>query len=329
MKTKPMNRRDFLKRCAASAASIRALSFQRLFSGEKTGFDAKGLPTRILGKTGIAIPLVVIGGGSRFCSVKDPERNVEILNYALDHGVFYWDTGHDYVFDNVVSEERYGLVLKERRKEVFLATKTQKRSYDAGMRDLEESLRRLQTDRLDLLQVHNVLSLEDVDRICAKDGVLKALLKARDEKITRFIGYSGHRSAEAMIAMADRFDFDTMLIALNHYSERIGDFEKEAIPAAAGKRMGVLVIKVIRPREKVESISADELVRYALSLPHVNAAVIGTDSLEVLKKNIEIVKNFKPMTQEEMQKIRVDLRPFFEGGEIPWMQLDYSDGSPA
>jgi len=329
MKNRSMDRRDFLKRCAASVASIGALSYQKLFSGKKNGFDAKGLPTRILGKTGVSIPLVVIGGGSRFCAVQEPEKSVEILNYGLDHGFYYWDTGHDYVFGNVVSEERYGLVLKDRRKEVFLATKIQKRSYEEAMRDLEESLRRLQTDRLDLLQVHNVQSLEDVDKICARDGILKALLKAKDEKITRFIGYSGHRSAEAMIALADRFDFDTMLIALNHYSERIGDFEKQAIPAAAGKKMGVLVIKVIRPREKVESLSPEELVRYALSLPYVNAAVIGTDSLEVLKKNIEIVKNFKPMNQEEMQKIRVDLQPFFEGEEIPWMRPDYSDGSPA
>ena len=327
MRNKIMNRRDFLKKSAAFAASIKVLSSQKLLAKEKRSYDAKGLPTRILGKTGMSIPLVVIGGGSRFCAVKDLEKSVEILIYALDHGFYYWDTAHDYVFGNVVSEERYGLALKGRRKEVFLATKIQKRTYDEAMRDLEESLTRLQTDRLDLLQVHNVQSLEDVDRICDKDGILKALVKARDEKITRFIGYTGHRSAEAMIALADRFDFDTMLIALNHYSERIGDFEEEAIPAAAKKKMGVLVIKVIRPREKVESLSPEELIRYALSLPHVNAAVIGTDSLEVLKKNLEIVKNFKPMSPEEMKKIRVDLKPFFEGGEIPWMQPGYSDGS--
>lgn len=329
MKNKFLSRRDFLKKFAASAASLQILSCQKLFGREKKGYDAKGVPTRLLGKTGVSIPLIGIGGGSRFCAVKDPEKSVEILSYALDHGFYYWDTGHDYVFENVVSEERYGLVLKERRKEVFLATKIQKRGYDEVMRDLEESLRRLQTDRLDLLQVHNVQSIEDVDKICAQDGALKALVKAREEKITRFIGFTGHRSAEAMMALANRFDFDTMLIALNHYSERIGDFEGDAVPAAAKKKMGVMVIKAIRPREKVESLSAEELIRYALSLPDVSAAVIGTDSLEVLKKNLEIVKNFTPMTLEEMKKIKVGLKPFFEGREIPWMKPGYSDGNPA
>jgi len=213
---------------------------------------------------------------------------VEILNYALDHGLYYWDTAHDYVYNNVVSEERLGLVLKDRRDEVFLSTKVGNRTYDGAMRHLEESLRRLKTDRLDLYQIHLVRSIEDVDKICAKDGVLKALRKAKDEKVTRFIGFTGHLSAEAMTVMANRYDFDTMLIALNHYAERKGDFEKQAIPAAARKKMGILVMKVVRPRETVEGISPEELIRYALSLEHAHAAAIGIDSLDVLKNLFNI-----------------------------------------
>jgi len=325
-----IKRRDFIKKCFTATAAISTASYKGLFF-EKRGkvYDSKGLPTCILGKTGVRVPLMAIGSGSRFCTIRDPERSVELLNYALDHGFYYWDTAHDYVYENVVSEERLGLVLKDRRKEVFLASKVQDRTYDGAMRHLEESLKRLQTDRLDLYQIHNIQSIEDVEKIGAKDGVLKTLYKLKDEKVTRFIGYSGHLSSEAMMAMANRYDFDTMLIALNHYQERKGDFEKEAIPAASRKKMGILAMKVIRPRETVKSVTPEELIRYALSLKHVNVAVIGTDSLEVLKKNIELVKNFKRMNPKEMERIRVHLKPFFEGKRLAWMQPGYTDGLPA
>ena len=330
MEHNPIKRRDFFKKCLTTTASLGALSYQDLFSAKKKPvYDAKGLPTRILGKTGVRVPLMAIGGGSRFCTIKEREKSIELLNYALDHGFYYWDTAHDYVFDDVVSEERYGFVLKERRKEVFLATKVGDRTYEGAMRHLEESLKRLQSDHLDLYQIHDIQSLEDVERIGAKNGVLKALKKLKDEKVTRFLGYSGHLSAEAMMAMANRYDFDTMIIALNHYAERIGDFEKEAIPAAAKKRMGILAMKVIRPRETVENISAEELIRYALSLPYIHCAAIGIDSLEVLKKNLALLKDFKKMKPEEMKKIQANLKPFFEGRSLAWMQPGYTDGHPA
>jgi len=330
MKNKGMNRRDFLKTWAASTVALGALGPSReLLSAEKAVHDAKGLPTVSLGKTGLVVPRIGIGCGSRFCAVQDAGKSVEILTYALDHGFYYWDTAHDYGTDKVVSEERLGLVLKTRRKEVILSTKIQKRTYDEGMRHLEESLRRLQTDKLDILKIHNISTLEEVERIGAKDGVLKVLLKARDEKTTRFIGFSGHMSAEVMKAMVNRYDFATMLIALNHYAERKGDLEQDAIPAAAGKKMGIMIIKAIRPRETVKTVTPEQLIRYALSLPLVHAAVIGTDSVEVVKKNMEILKTFKAMDAEEMKKIRADLNPFFEHKNLPWMQPGYRDGESA
>lgn len=329
MSEKSLNRRDFLKKCAASTAALGVFSCRDLFAkGEKGKYNAKGVPTRVLGKTGVSVPLIVIGGGSRFCTVKDPEESAAILNYAVDHGFYYLDTAHDYGYEGVISEERYGLVLKDRRDEIFLATKVQKRTYDDAMEDIEESLRRLQTDRLDLLQIHNIQMLDDVEKIGAKDSVLKALHKMKDEKVTRFIGYSGHLSAESMAAMAERYDFDTMLIALNHYEERKGDFEKQAIPSAAERDMGVLAMKVIRPRETVKGVKPDELIRYALSLPHVHAAIIGTDSIDVLKKNIELARNFEPMSQGAMRHMHLTLSPFFAGKDLAWMHPGYSDGIP-
>ncbi len=330
MKNRGMKRREFLMTCAASTVALGALgSSCELLSSEKAVHDAKGLPTVTLGKTGLVVPRIGIGCGSRFCAVQDPGKSVEILTYALDHGLYYWDTAHDYGTDKVVSEERLGLILKTRRMDVILSTKIQTRTYDEGMRHLEESLKRLQTDKLDLLKIHNISTMEEVDKIGAKDGVLNVLLKARDEKTTRFIGFSGHMSAEVMKAMVDRYDFATMLIALNHYAERKGDMEQDAIPAAAQKKMGIMIIKAIRPRETVKTVTPDELVRYALSLPHVHAAVIGTDSVDVIKSNIEILKNFEPLAAEEMKKIRADLSPFFEHKNLPWMQPDYRDGGLA
>jgi aryl-alcohol dehydrogenase-like predicted oxidoreductase len=330
MRKNSINRRDFLKTCLTATAAVGTFSCKGIFS-TKAGnpFDANGLPTRVLGKTGLKVPLIVMGCGSRFCTVTDPEQSTEILTYALDNGFYYWDTAHDYVYNNVVSEERLGLVLKDRRDEVFLSTKLGERTYDGGMRQLEESLNRLQTDHLDILQIHLIRSLEDVDAICSENGVLKVLQKAKDEKISRFIGFTGHIDAQAMTEMQSRHDFDTMLIALNHYAERKGDFENHAIPSAAEKGMGVLVMKVIRPKETVEGVSPEELIRYALSLEHVSAAAIGTDSIDVLKKNIDLVRNFQKMSPAEMQKMTAALRPFFQGKRLFWMNPNYTDGIPA
>jgi hypothetical protein len=327
MKNETMNRRDFFKKCAAGTAAIGAFSSTKLLPVKSEFlYEAKGLPTIVHGKTGFTVPRMAVGCGSRFCTVLDPEKSQELLHFALDNGFYYWDTAHDYVYTGVVSEERLGLVLKDRRREVFLATKVGERTYDGAMRHIEESLKRLQTDHLEILQIHSVLSLEDVDKIGAKGGIYRAIQKMKEEKVTKFIGFSGHSSAEAMGAMVDRFDFDTMLIALNHYGEKVGDMENFAIPQAAEKKMGIIVMKVIRPRENIQNLKAEDLIRYALSLEKPHVAVIGTDSLEVVKKNRELLLNFSPMSPEEMQKIRGDLEPFFAGKNVPWMQPGYRDG---
>ena len=322
-----MGRREFMRTCAAATAVLgSSLAAVSPSQGSQAGYDAHGLQTRVLGKTGVRIPIIVFGAGSRFCAVKEPDKSDELLNYALDHGFYYWDTAHTYVYDNVCSEERLGRVLKHRRDRVFLATKLSERSYDGAMRELEDSLKRLHTDRLDILQVHSINSLEDVDRIGTGDSVLKVVRAARDQNVARFIGFTGHASAAAMAAMVERFAFDTMLIALNHQTQGKEDFEKQAIPAAARKGMGVLLMKVIRPRETVEGLDPDELIRYALSLEHANAAVIGTDNMEVLKKNLDMARAFEALPPDRMERMRKSLEPFMAGRNLPWMQPGYLDG---
>jgi len=324
-----IDRRRFIGTCLATAAGLSALGCERRGTDQQVRYDAKGLPTRVLGKTGIAVPLLVIGGGSRFCAVRDPDESAAILELALENGLYYWDTAHNYAYDGVVSEERYGLVLADHRDEVFLSTKVEDRTYDGAMRLVEESLRRLQTDHLDLLQIHDVQSLEDVAAIGAEGGVLHALQQLKEQGVTRFIGYTGHSSAEALAEMATRHEFDTMLCALNHYEGGREDREGGAIPRAASRDMGVLVMKVIRPREATEDVAVPELVRYALSLEHVTAAVIGTDSREVVRQNIELIRDFEPLSASEMARIAGTLRPVFASGRLAWMRPGYRDGSLA
>ena len=324
-----IRRREFLKTVVAAAAVPSLRGIVRPGDGllaASPAYDAKGLPTATLGRTGVAVPRIGIGLGSRFCAVADEDKAQEILHAALDSGFYYWDTAYNYRNKSVSSEERLGRVLATRRKEVFLATKFEARDHDGVMRELEESLKRLRTDRLDLYQAHLVASMADLDTLGLPGGALEALREIKEQKIARFIGFTGHVDAAAMAEAARRHDFDTMLIALNHYQERRGDFEGGAIPAAAGRNMGVMIIKAIRPRETVEGLSAADLLRYALTLPRVHAAVVGTDSVEVVHKNAALLRDFKPLSSEEMGRLAVKLEPFFAGNGLPWMRPGYRDG---
>ena len=329
MEDHTIDRRNFIGTCLVTAAGISSLSCDGETPVQELSYDAKGLPTRILGRTGVAVPIVALGAGSRFCAVTDQDQSLAILEHALESGFYHWDTGHDYVYSGVTSEERLGLVLKDRRDEVFLATKIGDRTRDGAMRQVEESLRRLQTDHLDLLQIHNVTSLDDVDAIGTDGGVIEAVHELKEQGVARFIGFTGHSSAEALAEMARRFDFDTVLFALNHNTDGQEDREGQVITEATNKNMGVLVMKVIRPRETVESLSAEELVRYSLSLDNVTAAVIGTDSIDVLTQNATLASNFQPMDAQEMERMARTLKPIFDSGQLAWMAPGYTDGIPA
>ena len=305
-----MSRRQFVGRIVAGAAGFRVAGLQP--RGGEPRFDPKGLPTRVLGRTGVRVPLIGLGCGSRFCRIKDPDESVRLLNEALDSGFYYWDTAHDYTWGGVVSEERLGLVLKTRRKEVFLASKVGPRDVEKAKRHLEESLRRLRTDYLDLYQIHLVRSRKDVDEIGKSGGLVEWLHRLKEEGVTRFIGFTGHLSAEAMLAALERFALDTVLVALDHYRGGKEPFEEKLVPAAVERGLGVSVMKIIRPREKVRDIPAEKLIRYALSIPGVAAAVIGIDSVEILRKNVQLLKRFKPLTGEEFRSLRMSMLPFFD-----------------
>lgn len=321
MKNKNLTRRDFIKTTSAVTAGVIVAPTVAFASN---AFDSKGLPTTILGKTGVRIPLMVMGLGSRFMAVSE-EKGLEILETALANGFYYWDTAADYKNDNQFSEERIGKILAPIRSKIFLSSKVGERKADDAKRTIETSLKRLNTDYIDLYQIHSVTTEDEVKQFGAADGVLPVLQKYKEQGIIRHIGFTGHTSASAMKLAAEMYDFDTMLIALNH-QQKGEKFEENPLQFAAGKGMGVLAMKAIRPRETVTTLNPDDLIRYALSLKGVTAAVVGIDKKELISENAAIVKNFKPFDAEKMNSLRAELKPFYKSKTLPWMQPGYFDG---
>jgi predicted aldo/keto reductase-like oxidoreductase len=325
MKKNNISRRDFIRISSASTAAL-ALNPGIVSAFDTEQYDPKNLPTRILGKTNIKIPLIAIGTGSRFCSVKNEEEALKILTYALDNGLYYWDTAHIYSNGSIISEERLGKILKTRRKEIFLSTKITTRDPEEAKRHIEKSLDRLQTDYVDILKVHMIEDLDDLKSVTRKGGLYDVLKEMKRQGVARFVGFSGHSSDKAMAKAASDYDFDTMLVALNHYSDDGDNFEEKSVSAAAENNMGIMVMKVIRPRETVKNLDPMDLIRYSLSLSKAHGAVIGIDSIDVLKKNIAMLKNFKPFSPKKMEELRASLSPFYQNNRLEWMQESYKDG---
>ncbi len=319
MQSKDITRRDFIKTTAVGTAAVLAGC-----QTNKGLYDARGLPTTVLGKTGVRVPRVAVGCGSRFLAA-DTDAGIEMMYYALDNGLYYWDTANSYTNNDTgeASEARLGRILKDRRREVFLATKLGARDPEEMKRQLETSLQRLQTDRVDLLNMHSINDLEDAKNLGA---TVEQMERFREEGLTRFIGFTGHSTAEGMAYVAEHYPVDFMLCALNHYQQGKEAFEGRAVPAAAGKNLGVMVMKVIRPRETVASLTPQQLIRYALSLPQANGAVISMQSLDVMKQNIALLRSFQPMSEAEMQGMAAALEPFYRSEQLEWMQPGYRDG---
>jgi uncharacterized protein len=311
-----LSRREFLKSftaaCAVTGPAAALAADGALSSIAKAG--AK-LPQRPLGKTGVQVSALALGGviGMQLPPSADHDPT-SIAETALDLGVTYFDTAPSY--NNGQSETNYGRVLARRRKEVFLATKTGDRTHDGTLRSIEASLKRLQTDRVDLIQIHGISPTEDLDAWDKPAGVLTALRKLRDQKVTRFIGLTGHDIASKLREAIERFEFDTLLTTLNPVSRRL-PFRDELLPVANRKQMGVVAMKVMgggngclvtgNPLQKVlrpyhdqtaHQVKPASLIRYTLSLP-VSVAVIGVASVEQLKANVRMVREATPMTVAE------------------------------
>lgn len=315
------SRRQFLQVAAAGAAVVPALGAS----------DGGKLPMRKLGRTGIEVSILGFGSGSRFLMYKEEDKALEALSKALDLGITYIDTAHSY--GDGKSEERIGRLMPGRRKQVTLATKLSARTADDARRQIERSLKRLQTDHLDVLHIHALAGLDDLAAIEKPDGILKAMYEARDQKVTRAIGITCHASPEALKAALERHDFDCTQMALNAAMARMADgrggmratpmasggFEELALPVAVRKGMGVIAMKVFGQDQIIGAAAIEKLITYSLSLP-VSLASLGMPKPEFIERNIAIARAFSPMSDAERRRLsdsitaerKVSLVEFFQ-----------------
>ena len=300
-----ISRRDFLGTAALTTVAARAA----------TGT----MPTRILGNTGARVSILAMGGGSRFLMYQDEDKALEALNRAFDQGITYMDTAYSY--GNGHSEERVGKVMKTRRKDVFLATKIEARKGDEAQRILEGSLKRLQTDHLDLVHIHSLTDEKDLAAVEAPDGILNVLMKMRDQKVTRFVGITSHTDPAVLKTALERHDFNCTQMALN--AARAGmrsgtggmvpneaiktSFEDTALPVARRKKMGVIAMKIFAQEALVGQATPEKLIYYPLSLPGVTLAVVGMPKFEFIDQNIALAKAFKPLPPDEMKQLSAGL----------------------
>lgn len=281
------------------------------------------IPRRKLGQLGWEVSILGHGGGSQFlAAAKTDEDAIQILNTAIDGGINYLDSAWSY--GNGKSLAYYGLVVPKRRKEVIVTSKTQKRKRDEAMRELESSLKNLKIDQLDLMQIHLIQPDEDIDLLLGKDGVYQALLQAKEQKMVRAVGITGHLAAVNMSKLIPRMDgIDTVLCPVNpykdsrHYLETKeddnpnGHFEQLVLPAARKRKLGVIAMKVMAQGQLIGEgpgkTTGANLLRFALSEPGVCTAIVGTGSLDFLKANIQTAQNFKPLSDEERKKLTLHL----------------------
>ncbi len=271
---------------------------------------------RVLGRTGARVSILAFGCGSRFLAYGDEEKAHAALNKALDLGITYFDTAYGY--GDGKSETWVGGVMKTRRKEVWLATKVIPRKAEEAKRIIEGSLKRLQTQKVDLIHIHSLAGEDDLKAIEAHDGVLQLLYKLREQKVTRAIGITSHTDPAVLRKALERHDFDCTQMALN--AARVGmaspssdpgattSFESLALPIANNKKMGVIAMKIFAQEKLSGKAPVEKLISYSLSLP-VTAAVIGMPKPEFIEQNIAIAKAFTPMPKEQMYELSGDLAP--------------------
>jgi len=259
------------------------------------------LPRRLLGRTGQPVTLFGLGGEGVLRTHGRAPEAVRVIHRALDRGVNYCDTAPAYES----SMDYYGAALGERRQEVFLACKTHERTRDGSLRLLDASLRRLRTDWLDLWQLHDLRTMEHVNRIFAKGGAMEALIQARAEGRVRFLGLTGHHDPAVLMEAMGRFDFDTMLVALNAADVHRLSFIQTVLPLAVRRDMGVIGMKACAGGALLGRgrLTAEEAMGYVLSVPGVSTVIVGCKTPAEVDQNAQIARNFVPFSEQRMREL--------------------------
>ena len=286
-----MRRRTFLSTAAAGSAAL---------SVRPAKAAGGAIPRRVLGKTGTSVTIIGQAGG-RFpmCSFEDAKS---ITLRAYDLGVNYFDTARIYWEGR--SEEVYGAVLPPFRKNIFLTSKSPERSRAGAEADLEKSLRALKTDHLDLWQIHQVSTMDEVAQIFAPGGAIEAFEAAKKAGKCRFIGFTGHHDPEVHLAMLRNYDkYDTILMPLNPADPSYLSFEKSVLPVAAARGMGIQAMKSTGNAGLLSDIHVRDCLTYVLSLP-VTCLALGCTTVGQIEDDVRIAQQFKPMAEQEMAQLR-------------------------
>src|SRR5271169_2625564 len=334
----PSDRRTFLKTGGVAAAALLtkgAIAAETQLTLPPLPVNANtraAMPTRNLGKTGYKVGIFSLGGQAALEHAHNEDAAVPIIEKALDLGVNYIDTSSIYGGPERWSEQYVGKVMKNRRPEAFLATKTKERTRDGSKRMLETSLKLLQTDHIDLWQLHDIGTMTDINEIFAKGGAMEALLQAREQKIVRYLGITGHYRPDALIAAIHRHPFDTILMAVNAADPHHYSFSEQLLPLAVEKQMGIIGMKVPArgrilsswtppPIEQQKhmwegmvlaptagTLDMRQAMYYSLSLP-VSTVIIGCDSIAQLEQNVQLAREFTPLNQQLMATLAEKAQP--------------------
>ncbi|HEY8550978.1 MAG TPA: aldo/keto reductase [Vicinamibacterales bacterium] len=306
-------RREFLVRAGAAGLAA-TLANDVLASQAPAG--ATGLPTRVLGRTGERVSILALGG-AHIGAVKDQAEAIRIMHAAIDQGLTFFDNCWDY-HDGRAEEVMGQALAGGHREKVFLMTKNCERDYAGSMKCLEDSLRRLRTDRIDLWQFHEIIYDNDPDWVFEKGG-LKAALEAKKAGKVRYIGFTGHKDPRIHLAMLNKpFDWDTAQMPINVLDVHYRSFQKEVVPVCLQKGTGIIGMKGLGGGNGIAlgaGITPEEGYRYALSQP-VATQVVGIASLEHLEAAIAIARDFKPMPEAEQKALIEKVRPYATDGRF-------------
>lgn len=288
----------------------------------------KAMPTRNLGRTGYKVGIFSLGGQAEVEKPNNEALAVSIVERALDLGINYVDSAAAYGGKERWSQRYIGQVMKRRRAEAFLTSKTHDRTRDGSLKLLEESLKLLNTDHLDLWQLHRVATQQDIDQIFGKGGAIEALLEAREQKMVRFLGITGHTDPEILMEGIRRFPFDTILMAVNAADKHHLAFTEKLLPMAVEKQMGIIGMKIPargrilaswtppppdpnrppQPGTRPGTLAFKEALYYVMSLP-VSTVIVGCDSPAQVEENVRLAREFTPLSEAQMEAISAKTEP--------------------
>lgn len=274
------------------------------------------VPKRAMGSTGLQVSILGMGG-YHLGTAKSQEEVNDMVAKALDYGINFFDNAWEY--HKGTSEERVGTALKGKRDRAIVMTKvcTHGRKKALAMQMLEESLKRLQTDHLDVWQVHEVVYYNDPELAYDPDGVLEALTAAKQQGKVRFVGFTGHKNPSIHLDMLGRgFKFDTVQMPINPFDPSYRSFEKNVLPVAIEKGMAVFSMKSMGGSGEpivMGALTPTEALSYAMSVPGISTTVSGMESMGVLNQNLEILRNFKPLSPKQMADLREHGKQFNDG----------------